>query len=442
MAAQRASGNVTRRQFVTGVGGAAAGGLVVGGAGGFFGGRASKSSNASTGASAKGGGGTVTVGAGIPITGAFAGDGQEMRRGLELGVDAINARGGIVGRQLKLSFLDAKEQQADVMKSVVRKFVSDKVAAIFIPFCTYQNAEFPIAAQSKIPTFHVNTFQGNADWVQQHNVDNIYQADPSQIWYGPGFALVVDDIVKKNLWKPHAKTIAVVTSNDPYSLTIAQAFQKSVEASGWKTNLFEKFTIPQTDWGTVLVKIRANPPGVIFFSDYTAGDEASFMKQFRQSPTPSLVYQQYAPSVPEYLQLAGDAANGVLWSTVVGTLTTDAIGKDFIAKYQARYNQRPGLSNAGGQYDAILVWAEAAAIAGDPFDYNGVNAVLKNIIYRGASGAIKFQPGILTLYPYPDKLDDPSLGMPHLTFQIQNQQQALISPAPYADKQFTLPDWL
>ncbi len=441
MAAQGQGGNVTRRQFVAGVGGAAAGGLVVGGAGGFFGGRASKDTSEEA-AAGGGGGSTITVGAGVPITGAFSGDGQEMRRGLELGVDAINARGGIGGRKLKLSVLDTKEQQADVMKSVVRKFVSDKVAAIFVPFCTYQNAEFPIAAQSKIPTFHVNTFQGNADWVRDNGVDNIYQADPSQIWYGPGFALVVDDLIKRNAWEPHAKTIAVVTSNDPYSLTIAQAFQQSVGKAGWKTNLFEKFTIPQSDWGTVLVKIRANPPGVIFFSDYTASDEASFMKQFRQSPTPSLVYQQYAPSVPEYLRLAGDAANGVLWSTVVGTLTTDPIGQDFIARYQARYNQRPGFSNAGGQYDAIHVWAQAAALAGDPFDYAAVNQILHSIIYRGASGAIKFQPGILTLYPYPDKLDDPSLGMPHLTFQIQNGQQALISPAPYADKQFQRPDWL
>jgi branched-chain amino acid transport system substrate-binding protein len=441
MAAQRPGGSVTRRQFVTGVGGAAVGGLAVGGAGGFFGGRASKSTK-STAAAAKGGGGPITVGAGIPVTGAFSGDGQEMRRGLELGMEAINARGGIVGRKLELSFLDSKEQQADVMKSVVRKFVSDKVAAIFIPFCTYQNAEFPIAAQSRIPTFHVNTFQGNADWVRDNKAENIYQVDPSQIWYGPGFALVVDDLIKRNVWKPSAKSIGVVTSNDPYSLTIAQAFRKSVEGAGWKTNLFEQFTIPQADWGTVLVKIRANPPGVIFFSDYTASDEASFMKQFRQAPTKSLVYQQYAPSVPEYLQLAGDAANGVLWSTVVGTLTTDQIGQDFIAKYQAKYNEEPGLSNAGGQYDALSVWAEAAALAGDPLDYDGVNSVLKSIIYRGASGAIKFQPGILTLYPYPDKLDDPSLGMPHLTFQIQNGQQALISPAPYADKQFQLPDWL
>lgn len=431
----------TRRQLVAGVGGAAAGGLIVGGLGGFFGGRASKS-GAKTSAGAGGGGKPVVVGAGIPVTGAFAGDGQEMRRGLELGAAAINAGGGVAGRSIELSFLDTKEQQADTMKSVVRKFVSDGVAAMFIPFTTYQSVEFPIAAASGIPMFHVNTYQGNADFVRKNRITNIYQADPSQIWYGPGFGIVVRDLIERKLWEPTAKTIAIVTSNDPYSLTIAQSFQKSVEPEGWSTVVFEEFSIPQSDWGPTLVKIRAKNPGVVFFSDYTASDEASFMKQFRQAPTQSLVYQQYAPSVPEYLELAGDAANGVIWSTVIGTLTTDPIGQAFVEAYKAKYGQNPGLSNAGGQFDAIQLWAQAAGLAGDPYDYEAVNRNLKRIIYRGASGAYKFQPGILTLYPYPDKLDDPSLGMAHLTFQIQDGQHRLISPAPYADSEFQLPPWL
>jgi branched-chain amino acid transport system substrate-binding protein len=37
---------------------------------------------------------------------------------------------------------------------------------------------------------------------------------------------------------------------------------------------------------------------------------------------------------------------------------------------------------------------------------------------------------------------DPSLGMPHLTFQIQNGKQVLISPDPYAIGSFQLPSWL
>src|SRR5258708_16698830 len=114
--------------------------------------------------------------------------------------------------------------------------------------------------------------------------------------------------------------MAIVTSNDPYSLNIANAFQAGMKKIGWHTTMFQQFTIPQADWTATLVKIRSRPPGIVFFSDYAAGDEASFIKQFRQSPTQSLVYQQYAPSIPQYLQLAGSAAEGVLWSTVVGIL--------------------------------------------------------------------------------------------------------------------------
>ncbi|MBX6369518.1 MAG: ABC transporter substrate-binding protein [Rhodospirillales bacterium] len=433
------SKRVSRKQFVSGLGAAAASGLVVGGASGFFGGRASESS--AGGSAATSSTKPITIGAGVPVTGAFSGDGQEMLRGLQLGVAEINANGGLLGRQLKISVIDTKEQAPDVMTNAMRQFVSAKVAAIFAPFLTYSSVEFPIVGPSNIPMFHVNTYQGNLDYVRKHGYTNIYEGCPSQIWYGHGFTLVIDEILKSGAWTPSSKTIAVVTSNDPYSLTIAQAFRAKMESEGWKTTVFEEFSIPQADWGPVLVKIRKNPPGIIFFSDYTAGDEASFIKQFHQAPTKSLVYQQYAPSVPEYLKLAGKAADGVLWSTVIGSITTDEIGKKFVADYTAKFKQAPGLSNAGAQYDLVRLWAQAAALAGDPYDYAAVNKNVQQLIFRGVSGAFRFMPGDLAAYAYPDQVKDPSIGMPHLTFQIQNGKQELISPSPYATAKFTLPPW-
>jgi branched-chain amino acid transport system substrate-binding protein len=172
------------------------------------------------------------------------------------------------------------------------------------------------------------------------------------------------------------------------------------------------------------------------------GDEASFIKQFRQAPTPSLVYQQYAPSVPEYLELAGRAADGVLWSTVLGLITSDELGRRFINDYQKRFNEQPGLSTAGAQYDLIRLWAGAAATAGDPYDFKRVNRALSETIFRGVSGAYRFAPGELAPRPYPDQVNDASLGMAHLTFQIQDGKQALISPSPYATGTYRAPPWL
>jgi branched-chain amino acid transport system substrate-binding protein len=432
---------MTRKDFLRGVGAAGAGGLVVGGVAGFFGGRASDSPS-TTSASASTTNQPLVIGSGIPVTGAYAGDGQQMLRGQQLAVAEINAAGGVLGRPLQISTLDTQEQQPDVMRNVFQKFVSQNVAAVFAPFTTYSSVEFPIVAQAGIPTFHVNTWHGNVDFVKAHGIKNIFQGDPSETWYGPGFVGLVQDLISKKAWTPSSKTMAIVTSNDPYSLNISKTFQAGMEKLGWKSTMFQQFTAPQADWSATLVNIRAKPPGIVFFSDYAAGDEASFIKQFRQSPTPSLVYQQYAPSIPQYLQLAGSAANGVVWSTVVGILQNDPIADPFNASFQSKFNASAGFSNAGDQYDLVHMWASAAGQAGNPYHFAKINEIVKGMIYRGVCGIYRFPDDYLTCYPYPDYTKDPSLGMPHLTFQIQNGKQVLISPDPFATGSFQLPGWL
>jgi branched-chain amino acid transport system substrate-binding protein len=437
---------MSRKNFLQGTVGAGAAGLVVGGGVGYAVGNSGSSSSSSSGGGGSTGGssskGTIKVGAAVPVTGPYAGDGQQMSRGQELAVDEINAAGGVAGYQLELVKVDTQAQQPDVMKTVLQNLVSQNVAAVFMPFCSYTSVEFPIVADKKIPTFHVNTWHGNVDWVAQNNATNIFQGDPSELSYGAGIVSVMNALIADGSWTPSKKTAYVVTSNDPYSLNIAKSFQSSVQKEGWQVVGFDQFTAPQANWGGVLVKIRDANPGMIVFSDYAAGDEAAFMKQFAQQPTKSLVYQQYAPSIPQYIQLAGDSANGVIWSTVVGILQNDPVAQPFIDKFTAKYGSGPGFSNAGDQYDLMKIWAQAVGVAGNPYDFEKVNAYIKATPYRGVCGAYTFNRTGLTCIPYPDDTPDPSIGMAHLTFQIQNGQQIAISPEPYTTGKFQLPSWL
>ena len=105
---------VSRRQLVAGMGAAAFGGVIAGGAGGFAGARSTESEAAS---------------------------------------------GGVGGRPLEISLLDAKDQTPEIMTSSMRKFVADRVAAVFSPFLSYTNVETPIIGRAGTPLFHVNTFQ-------------------------------------------------------------------------------------------------------------------------------------------------------------------------------------------------------------------------------------------------------------------------------------------
>lgn len=423
---------ITRRQLLAGAGAAAVGGLVVGGIGGYA---------LAPGAQATGGarGGKIKIGSASPISGPYSGDGQEMVRGQTLAVEEINAAGGLLGRELELVTADVEDLAPEKMVNAARRLINEGVAAVFSGYTSTTSVEYDVYAEAGVPMFHLNTFQPNADYVEEHGYTNIYHSDPTEIWYGKGFAdFLQRRLLPAGVWEPSSESVAIITSNDPYSISIAQQFRDAMRAAGWEIKLYEQVTAPLAEWGPVLAKIRQDPPGLIFHADYIPGDLASFTQQFMADPTPSLLYEQYGPSVPEYLDLAGEDANGVIWSTVIGTLQ-DEIGRDFLRRYEERFGARPGLSQAGGQYDLVNLWARAAATAGDPYDFERVNEELHRVIHRGVSGTFRFVPGELTVPPYPDAVDDPSLGMPHLTFQIQDLEHVLIDPEPYTVGKFELP---
>ena len=54
--------------------------------------------------------------------------------------------------------------------------------------------------------------------------------------------------------------------------------------------------------------------GVIFIDHWVAAELAAFAQQFAGDPVKgSLVYLQYGPSQPEFLQLAAGSAEGMIW---------------------------------------------------------------------------------------------------------------------------------
>ncbi|WP_449282667.1 ABC transporter substrate-binding protein [Leucobacter sp.] len=427
---------ITRRDLVRTAGITGLAGLAAGAAGGYFGAPRVGSS------AAAGGGGTIKFGLVAPVTGPYSGDGQEMERGARLAIEDINALGGVLGQEVELVIGDVSDLAPENFIQAAERLVSrERVAAAGGGYTTSTSVEFDTYAQGGVPLFHTNTFQENSDYVAQNGITNIFQCCPTEPWYASGFLQLMQGWIEAGLWTPSSNTAAVISSNDAYSISIANVMMDGLKELGWTITMYEEVSVPYADWGPQLSKIRNDPPGLIFVTDYLAGDLASFAKQFATAPTPSLLYQQYGPSVPEYLELAGDAANGVIWSTTIGTLP-DEMGDRFRERYVEAYGTEPGLSQSGAQYDILRLWAMAASRAGDAYDSDKVSAAVKDLVFRGVVGTYRFSDDDLTAIPYPDAVNDPSLGMPHLTYQIQDQQQILISPEPYINGEFVLPGWL
>lgn len=444
---------ITRRDLLKSAATVGVGSVLTGGIGGYLVGSSGKqaaappatipSASTATPAATPSGPREIKAAGIFPISGFIAADGEEMRNGVVMAIDEINQMGGLLGHTIKYVEIDDVSSQAEEVTTAFQRAVNvEKPDVIFSGYHLASGPEFDIVANAGALYYNVNTQER---WTDLYKKDpnkywSIFQADPNDTWYGGGFALWVDKLVKSGAYNPRAKTAAILSGDDAYDAWIAQNFESKITELGWTVTHKQSFTVGQvSDWGAILSKVRDNPPAMLFTTDYNPADNAAMAKQLAANPIPSLVYQQYGPSVPEYMDLAGDAANGIIWATVLGVLP-DAIGDDFRNRYKARFNQEAGWANAGGCYDEVWVWAKACALAGDPKDYKKIAAMTEKLVHRGVTGSISFvnHAGL----QYPEQTPDPSLGQPHLIVQIQAKQHRVISPAPYTSGGFQLPPWL
>jgi len=426
---------ITRRQLLAG-GAGAIGGLVVGGLAGAA--LAPKPTSTSGGSR-----GNVKVVGIFPTGGVIASDGKEMANGTKMAVDEINARGGLIGYHLDYVEIDDKDSSTDQITTAFNRAVSvEKADVIFSGYHLASGPEFDIVANAGALYYNVNT---QIAWVNRYKGNpskywGIFQCDPTESWYGQGFAYWVDGALNAGQLNSKVKTASIISGKSAYGTVIANGFKDQIQKLGWSIlseDGVSEGAVP--DWGPVLSKVKQAKPTVLFTSDFSPADDAAMAKAWAASPTKTLVYQQYGPSVPEYLNLAGPAANGIVWATVLGLLP-DKIGNDFRSRYQAKFGAQPGWANAGGCYDEVMVWAQAVANSGDPKNYKAVAAATEKVIWRGTTGSISFVDH--TGVQFPAQTADASIGQPHIIVQIQDGVQKVVSPTPFTSGTFVLPTWM
>jgi branched-chain amino acid transport system substrate-binding protein len=416
----------------------AVGGLVIGGVAGN-----ALAPKSSTGSGAGSRGSLKVVGI-FPTGGSIASDGKEMANGVKLAVEEINARGGLIGWHLDYVEIDDKDSNTDQITAAFNRAVSvEKPDVIFSGYHLASGPEFDIVANAGLLYYNVNT---QVAWVQRYTGNpskywGIFQCDPTEAWYGQGFAVWVDQALGAGTLLVRAKTCSIISGKSAYGTVIATGFETEIKQRGWTVVSSDGITegsVP--DWGPVLSKVKQLAPSVLFTSDFSPADDAAMAKSWAGGTTPrTLLYQQYGPSVPEYLTLAGSAANGIIWATVLGLLP-DKIGTDFRARYAAKFGAQPGWANAGGCYDEVMVWAGAVAMAGDPKNYKAVAKATESVIWRGTTGSISFENH--TGRQFPAQTKDASLGQPHIIVQIQDGVQKVVAPDPFTSGTFVLPPWM
>ena len=84
--------------------------------------------------------GPITIGASLSLTGDFSADGQAFEKGYKLWARDVNAHGGLLGRQVKLTILDDASSPNQVVSNYQTLFGADHVDLAFGPFSSLLTA--------------------------------------------------------------------------------------------------------------------------------------------------------------------------------------------------------------------------------------------------------------------------------------------------------------
>ena len=323
----------------------------------------------------------VKVGHVAPLTGGIAHLGKDNENGARMAIDEINGAGGLkVGdKTLKLELV-AEDDKADPKEGTLaaQKIVDSGVVAVV----GHLNSGTSIPASKIYADANVTQISPSATnpKLTEQGFKTTFRVVANDNQQGGVLANYAASEMK-------AKTIAIIDDRTAYGQGLADVVEKVAKEKGVKVVAREFTNDKATDFNAILTKVRAAKPDVVMYGgmDATAGPMAKQMKQLGIK-APMLAGDGVCS--PEFIKLAGDAANVLTCSMAGEAVEKLAKGEEFKQKYKAKFNAEVQVYSPYS-YDAIYVIAEAIKRAGKA-ERAAITAAMPATNYTGLTGTIAF----------------------------------------------------
>jgi branched-chain amino acid transport system substrate-binding protein len=350
--------------------------------------------------------GVVTIKKGQPIhiaywmvvAGADASLGTDTKRGVEI---AIQDKGGkLLGRTIKLSGQD-EGCNAEGGQAAATKLASDPtiVAAIGSNCSSAARAGVPILWKAGIPTVSPsNTFPGLTDPKREAGYNGYLRTAHNDLIQG---AVAAEFAIKKMA----VKTAATVHDGSPYAESLQAVFSETFKKLGGTITAQEAVSPTDTDMRPVLTKIATGKPEFIYFPIFIAAG-GHIARQAKEVAGLEKTYLMSADGTfsPDFYKAAGEAAVGMFHSSPDFSAFAGGY-KDFLAKHQKKYGEKPIAPFHAHGYDAaLMVFAAIEKVAVK----DGDNLYIPRMAFRDALYATKGLKGLtgtITCNPYGDCAD-------------------------------------
>ncbi len=289
----------------------------------------------------------IYLGVSGPLTGDYAQYGAQWKKGFDLALLEINGSGGLSGRPLAYVFEDS---QSDPKQSVAiaQKFVSDpKIVAELGDFAsTASMAASPIYQRAGLTQLgftnsHPNFTKGG---------DYMWSNSTTQKDDAPSLA----EYAVKTLG---LKKLAVFYLNTDWGKSTFDLFSSYVKTFGGSVVDGEAYLPTDKDFRAAITNVSGKAPDAIVLISYDT-DGALIARQLRDQGAKAPIVADAAIFSPEFLKVAGDAAEGVYTSSEFFADDPRPEVQSFVKAYRAKYNEDPDLF-AAISYDAVFIIADA-----------------------------------------------------------------------------------
>jgi branched-chain amino acid transport system substrate-binding protein len=322
----------------------------------------------------------IPVGINMELSGGVASYGTNSRDGAMLAIEEINAKGGVLGKQLQAIQKDCKSV-ADEAMNVSASLAGQKIVAQIGQLTSGDVAgSTPIMMQNKIPLIAPAATAANVTVDDKTGKTNDYIfrvcfIDPFQ---GTLMAQFATNDLK-------AKTAAVYKdASSDYGKGLAEYFEKTFKANGGTIVANEGFVKDDRDFKATLTKIRGKNPDFIYVPGYYQ-EVAPLIKQARELGITAPIGGGDGWDSPDMAKVAGTALNNTFFTNHYSSQDKDPKVVAFVKAYKAKYNKEPDAFAALG-YDAVQMLAQGIKDANSTDTVKVKDALAKIKDFVGITG--------------------------------------------------------
>jgi branched-chain amino acid transport system substrate-binding protein len=325
---------------------------------------------------------TIKIGFFAPITGPAAADGMSAKNAVELGVKEVNDGGGIKGKKVELIVYDDRLKAEEAVAIANKLIEKDRVVGVVSgSYSGPTRVVAPIFQKAGMPMVAGYAVHPDVTW-------NPNTKTPNDFIFRNGFLGEVEgaaaaEFAVKDL---KAKRMSIIAMDNDFGRSISAGFAERAEKLGAAILTKQMYKFPgEKDFRPYLTTIKEGNPDVIFAAGYY-NEAASIVRQAKELGVKSQILGEEGFDSPKFIEIAGDAAEGVIIATNLDRDDPRPVVQNFLKNYSAAYGHDADMVGASS-YDAFMILVDAIKKTGT--DAKAIQkALLGTKDYNGLTGKI------------------------------------------------------